>query len=184
MIRRVSKQAFQWSLLAMCAWAPTACIPAQPSTQAAAPNYQAQAPTLAPPADIRSACFNDADLSAFRVRMVQQELAVGVLSCKAIDGTRAYDRQYMSFLTKFNPELVNNAVDLKAVVLSKHRNFDVVITEIANRAAQQPTQDAAYCSRHLRALEWSLSPSVTSLTQVPSPYDLGPEMNIFPCSGS
>ena len=35
--------------------------------------------------------------------------------------------------------------------------------------------------RHARALEWSLAPSVTSLTQVPSPYDFGPAMNVFPC---
>jgi hypothetical protein len=67
------------------------------------------------------------------------------------------------------------------VVKSKGRNFDVVITEIANRTAQQPVGDPAFCSRHQRALEWSLAPSVSSLTQVPSPYDFGPEMNVFPC---
>ena len=57
-------------------------------------------------------------------------------------------------------------------------------TEHVQTQNQQPTEDAAFCSRNLRALEWSLSPSVTSLTQVPSPYDFGPEMNIFPCPRS
>jgi len=50
--------------------------------------------------------------------------------------------------------------------------------------AQRPTQDPAFCSRHQRALEWALLAEVTTLTQVPAPYDLGPEMKIFSCPKS
>ena len=134
-----------------------------------------------PPANLRAICFDDAALAAWRVRMVQQELSVGVLSCQGPDGNRRFDPQYRAFIAKFGPELTANAQELQAVVKGKGRNFDVAITEIANRTAQQPNGDPAFCSRHQRALEWSLSPSVTSLTQVPSPYDFGPEMNVFPC---
>jgi len=158
----------------------SACQMDKPET-AAGPNYQAPAATLAPPANLRSVCFVDPDLMAFRARMVQQELVVGVLSCTGADGSRKLDKQYAAFIAKFTPELASNAQDLKSIVARKGRNFDVVVTEIANRTAQQPNGDPAFCSRHQRALEWSLSPSVTSLTQVPSPYDFGPEMNVFPC---
>jgi len=158
----------------------TACTFDQPNT-AAGPGYQARSPTIAPPANLASICFDDASLSAWRVRMVQQELSVGVLSCKGADGNRRLDPQYRAFVAKFDSELRSNAEALQAVVKGKGRNFDGVITEIANRTAQQPTGDPAFCSRHQRALEWSLAPSVSSLTQVPSPYDFGPEMNVFPC---
>jgi hypothetical protein len=116
--------------------------------------------------------------------MVQQELTVGVLTCKGADGKRLLEKQYTDFLAKFGPELSTNAVALQGAVAAKGRNFDVVITEIANRTAQQPVGDPAFCSRHQRALEWSLAPSVTSLSQVPSPYDFGPEMNVFPCQAA
>ncbi len=173
----------QFLLLAACGLALAACVPGQPDTSAAA-NYQAPVVAVAAPANVKSICFDDAAIVAYRVRMVQQELAVGVLSCKAADGTRRFDKQYVDFLAKYKPELATNATELKAAVTRKGRNFDVVITEIANRTAQRPTEDAAFCSRHQRALEWSLAPTVISLTQVPSPYDFGPQMNVFPCPAS
>jgi hypothetical protein len=70
---------------------------------------------------------------------------------------------------------------MKTVVARKKVNLDVMVTEIANRTAQRPVQDPAFCSRHQRALEWALTTKVTSLTQVPSPYEFGPEMKVFPC---
>jgi len=167
-------------LLAACALAISACTPEKPQT-AAAPSYQAPVAKTNPPTNLHSVCFVDPDLAAFRARMVQQELVVGVLSCQGAVGSRKLDKQYAAFIDKFTPELASNAQDLKSIVARKGRNFDVVITEIANRTAQQPNGDPAFCSRHQRALEWSISPSVTSLTQVPSPYDFGPEMNVFPC---
>jgi hypothetical protein len=176
---------YRTALLAACALALgsvlAACQMDKPQT-AAGPTYQAPVAKSAPPANLQSVCFVDPDLAAFRARMVQQELVVGALSCTEADGSRKLDKQYAAFIAKFTPELASNAQDLKGVVARKGRNFDVVITEIANRTAQRPVEDAAFCSRHQRALEWSLSPSVTSLAQVPSPYDFGPEMNVFPCA--
>ena len=168
------------ALVVASAFALAACQTEKPQTSAA-PNYQAPVAKLAPPANLKSVCFADPDLAAFRARMTQQALAVGVLTCKNPDGSRLLNREYEGFIAKFNPELKINAAELQDAVKRKGRNFDVVITEIANRTAQRPIEDPAYCSRHQRALEWALTPSVTSLSQVPSPYDLGPEMNVFPC---
>jgi hypothetical protein len=169
------------TVLALAALLPlAACIPQGPNT-ASGPGYQAPVANLAPPSNLKSVCFDDAQLAAYRVRMLQQELAVGTLACKGSDGSRRFDAQYRQFLDKYKGELQANAGELKTVVTRKGRNLDVVVTEIANRTAQQPNRDPAFCSRHQRALEWSLAPSVSSLVQVPSPYDFGPDMNVFPC---
>lgn len=174
------KRLIQISLLGACASALAACNLEKPEAKPA-PNYQAPTPTVAEPANIRTICFNETEISAFRVRMAQQELAVGVLQCKGSDGSRLYDKQYNEFIAKFNPELSGNAKDLQSIVARKRKNFDVVVTEIANRTGGRPADDPAFCSRHLRALEWALTPGVSSLTQVPSPYDFGPEMSVFVC---
>ena len=168
------------ALAAALLLAAAACVPQGPNT-AAGPGYQAPVAHLAPPANVKSICFDDAQLAAYRVRMVQQELAVATLSCKGTDGSRRFDAKYGQFLDKFKGELQANAGELQDAVTRKGRNLDVVVTEIANRTAQQPNNDPAFCSRHQRALEWSLAPSVSSLVQVPSPYDFGPDMNVFPC---
>ena len=49
-------------------------------------------------------------------------------------------------------------------------------------AAQKAPVDREFCSRSQRTLEWALSPQVTTLAQVPPPYDLGPDMNIHGCN--
>ena len=177
----MKKQLVPLSLLAACGLTLVACVPGQPETKAPGNNYQAPAVATATPANIRAICYDDSDLSAFRVRMVQQELVVGVLQCKGTDGILQLEKQYGAFVTKFASELSSNAAEMKTVIARKRANMDVMVTEIANRTAQRPTEDPAFCSRHQRALEWALTTQVTSLTQVPSPYDFGPEMKVFPC---
>lgn len=178
----MKKQITPLSLLAACGFSLVACAAIQPQSTAPSANYQAPAVAVATPANLRAICYEDAELSAFRVRMVQQQLVVGVLQCKGSDGKMHLDDEYGAFIKKFSPELSSNAVEMKSLVVRKRANLDVMVTEIANRTAQRPSEDAAFCSRHQRALEWALTTQVTSLTQVPSPYDFGPEMKVFPCS--
>ncbi|OFX00243.1 MAG: hypothetical protein A3D94_12815 [Alphaproteobacteria bacterium RIFCSPHIGHO2_12_FULL_66_14] len=179
----MNKQLACASLFAACGLALASCTLEKPETSVA-PNYQAPAPAIVAPANIRAVCYSAADLDTYRVRNVQQQLAVGVLSCKAADGSRRLTQQYVAFLDKFNPELATNAVELRSLVARKRLNVDVLVTEIANRTASRPSHDAAFCSRHERAFAWALTPEVTSLAQVPSPYDFGPEMKVFPCPRS
>lgn len=177
----MNQQFTSLSVLVACGLTLVACVQGQPETKAPSKNYQAPVAAVAPPANIRSICYEDSELSSFRVRMVQQQLVVGVLQCKGADGKIHLDDEYGAFIRKFSPELSTNAAEMKSLVLRKRVNLDVMVTEIANRTAQQPVQDAAFCSRHQRALEWALLPQVTSLKDVPSPYDFGPEMKVFPC---
>mgnify|MGYP003575491380 CR=1 FL=1 len=151
-------------------------------TKPPAADYQVASTVAAPPAGrIRAICYNDADLATFRARMTQQEFTVGTLQCQTAGGARAYEGQYAAFLKKFQSDLTANARSLQTLARAKRLNVDVVVTEFANRTAQRAQTDKEFCSRFKRALDWSLSSQVTSLTQVPPPYDLGPEMNAHPC---
>ena len=162
----------------------TACSDLEPHGKGPSPDYQAPVTSLAEPRNVAAICYDDAGLAAYRVRMVQQQLNVGFLACKNSDGSRQFEKQYADFVSKFSPELKDNATELKKLTARKKVNFDVLVTEIANRTAQEPAKDSEFCSRQQRALDWALAAEVTSLTSVPAPYDFGPEMKVFPCSGS
>jgi hypothetical protein len=181
MIKKIATAA----LLATCGAVLAGCLEQRPVAAARKPpaaDYQLASTTPPPPAaQIRAICFNDADLAVFRARMVAQELVVGTLQCQGPGGVRLFERQYTDALNKFSGELRANGDALRAMMARKRRNVDVTVTEIANRTAQRATTDPEFCSRNLRAFEWALSGQVTSLSQVPPPYDIGPEMNVHPC---
>jgi hypothetical protein len=155
---------------------------AAPAKKAAAADYQAPVPPLPPASTTRANCYNDADLAVMRGRMLHQEMSVATLQCQTAGGSRALEGQYGQFLSKYNGELANNARALQTLSRTKRFNIDVIVTEFANRTAQKAPVDKEFCARSLRALEWALDPRATTLAQVPPPYDLGPDMNIYPCS--
>lgn len=176
----MQKQLLAFPILVACGLSLLACTPSQPETKVSN-NYQAPVAAITPPANVKNICYNDNELMAFRVRMVQQELVVGALQCKGADGKAYLDDEYAAFIKKFHPELSSNAAEMKSVVTRKKANLDVMVTEIANRTAQRPRLDPDFCSRHQKAFDWALFERVTSLKEVPAPYDLGPEMKVFPC---
>jgi hypothetical protein len=176
----------QMALLAMSGIALGACTldgatTAAPAKKPPAPDYQATVPPSPPAANIRSICYSEADLGVIRARMLQQELVVATLQCQNPGGVRAFDTIYGSYVSKFGSELSVNARSLAQLSSRKRFNVDVLVTEFSNRMAQRAPVDKDFCPRNLRALEWALDPKVTSLSQAPPPYDLGPEMNIYPC---
>ena len=183
MIRKLSQAA----ILMAAGLALGGCVMGQaktepPAKKPPAPDYQqALAPTPKPP-NLRAICYNDADLAVMRARMLQQEMAVATLQCQTAGGARALEGAYTSFLGKFTGNLATNARGLQQLSYRKRFNVDIVVTEFANRMAQRAAVDPAFCARSQRALEWALDGQVSSLSQVPPPYDLGPEMNIHPCT--
>ena len=153
---------------------------AAPAKKPAAPDYQLAA--AAPAGNVnRATCYNATDLAVIQPRMLQMELTVAVLQCQQAGGIRAYEAIYKSFLAKYSGELSTNARSMQQLAGRKRFNVDIVVTEFSNRTAQRAPTDKEFCSRSLRALEWAMDPKATSLTQVPPPYDLGPEMNIISC---
>jgi hypothetical protein len=181
MIRKLSQAA----VLVAGSLALSACVlgpnTAAPAKKPPAPDYQAAVVASPPAANIKAVCYNEADLTTIRARMLQQELVVATLQCQNPGGVRAFDSIYASYLKKFNPELSTNARALTDLSRRKRFNVDVLVTEFSNRMAQKAPVDKEFCSRSLRAFEWALDPKVTSLSQAPPPYDLGPEMKIHPC---
>ena len=162
------------------------CTPDKARTEAPvrrppAGDYQQALAPSTPPANLKVICYNAADLSTIRARMLQIELSVAALQCQTAGGGRAFEGIYSNFLNKFRAELTTNTRALQQVAARKRLNVDVLVTEFSNRTAQFVPVDREFCPRNLRALEWSLDPKVTSLSQAPPPYDLGPAMNIHAC---
>lgn len=185
MIRTISRAA----VAVVGVMAVGACTLGQSSTSSAPANkppaadYQ-MASSVAPPpaAATRGICYSAEDITIYRVRMVQMELNVATLQCQNPNGTRAYETQYRNFLAKFQSDLAANGRAINQLAGRKRLNVDQVVTEFANRTAQRAPTDKEFCARAKRAFDWALSQQVTSLSQVPPPYDLGPDMNVFPCS--
>ncbi len=163
-----------------CPFGPTRT--AAPAKRPPAPDYQQALAATPKPANLRAICYNDADIAIIRARMLQQEMAVATLQCQTAGGARALEASYTSFLSKFTGDLSSNAQGLQQLARRKRFNVDVVVTEFANRMAQRAPVDSQFCDRGQRALDWALSPQVSSLNQVPPPYDLGPEMNMHTCT--
>lgn len=184
MIRTISRAA----IAVVGVMAVGACTLGQSSTASAPANkppaadYQAASAVPTPPAtSIRAICYSPADLEIFRTRMLQQELTVVTLQCQTTGGARAYEQQYAAFLAKFKNDYATNTRSLQQLAGRKRLNVDVLVTEFANRTAQRAPTDKEFCARGKRAFDWALSQQVTSPSQVPPPFDLGPEMNVFPC---
>ena len=164
---------FACAALATAALALAACFPEQASTER--PTYQAPGPP--------GACYTSGDLGIVHARMTQQVFATATLGCKAANGTRRFNQHYTDFIRKFEGDLAANAESLQDVADRKGLNVDSVVTEMANRTAGR-FNEPGFCSRVERGLNWSLSPRVTSLRQVPPPYDFSPEMRMLPCPGA
>jgi hypothetical protein len=147
----------------------------------AAADYQAAAPQSPPPTNIRGTCYTPADLTVYRARMLQMELNVATLQCQNPSGARAYEDQYRAFIGKFQTEMAANGRSMQQLAGRKRFNLDIVVTEMANRTAQRAPVDKEFCGRSKRAFDWALSSQVTTVEQVPPPFDLGPEMNVYPC---
>ena len=180
------KRLTQAAILAGSVLALGACTLGESKTAAApvkppAADYQAPVPPSPPAAQTRAICYNAADLEIVRSRMVQQELQVVTLQCQGPGGARAYEKVYADFVGKFRAEFATNARSLSQIASRKRFNTDVFVTEVANRTAQRAPTDKEFCSRGKRAFDWAMDPKVTSLAEVPPPYDLGPEMNIYAC---
>ncbi len=150
-------------------------------TKPAAADYQAPVPPSPPATSIRNICYNPTDLSVYRVRLVQMELNVATLQCQTTGGVRAYEQIYGSFVAKYQSELAANTRSLQEMSRRKRFNVDILVTEMANRTAQHVQVDKEFCARSKRAFDWAMSPKVTSLAQVPPPYDIGPDMKVYAC---
>jgi hypothetical protein len=164
--------------LAAATLALVACLPEQAANER--PTYQAPAMGGSPG---NLACFTSVELGVVQVRMTQQNFATATLGCKSANGARRFNQHYSDFIRKFQADLETNAENLQNLADRKGLNMDTVVTEMANRTAGR-FNEPGFCARIERGLNWSLSTKVTSLRQVPPPFDFSPEMRMLPCPGA
>jgi hypothetical protein len=165
--------------LAAAALALSGCLPERAAYHS--PTYQAPAMTAAMPGN--RSCYTSDELDIVHARMAQQVFATATLGCKSANGMRRFNQPYTDFIRKFEADLALNAEGLQELADRKGLDVDGAVTEMANRTAGR-MNDPGFCSRVERGLAWSLSPRVTSLRQVPPPYDFSPEMRFVPCQGA
>ena len=118
---------------------------AAPVKKPAAPDYQQAA--AAPAGNVnRASCYNAADLSVMRVRMLQQELTVATLQCQTGGGARAFEAIYTSFLANTRPSSGQRpvlATGGRSQALQCRRDGDRDVQPHAQRAPV----DKEFCSR-------------------------------------
>ena len=132
-------------------------------------------------ATARGACFTPDEMVAVRERMMQQEMSVVALQCLYPNKQRAYEGLYSRFLNKYNGDLTQNARTLGSALQKRRIDFNAFITEMANRSGTRSNLDKDFCATGKRALDWSLSPQTTKLSQVPPPFDFSSEMGVKAC---
>src|SRR5476649_615212 len=91
-----------------------ACAPKPLAEKKPAPDYQMKVAKVAPSGS-NQMCYDEQSLATYNARMLQQELAVGTLSCQNADGSRKFTKEYGDVLAKFSGDLSANAVEIKAV---------------------------------------------------------------------
>src|SRR5260370_22557094 len=114
------------------------------SVKPPAADYQAAVPPSPPATNIRGICYNPADLTVYRARMVQMELNVATLQCQTTGGSRAYEYQYPAFIGKFQTEMAANRRSMPQLAGRKRFNLDVVVTEFPNPPAHRPPTTNAF----------------------------------------
>jgi hypothetical protein len=126
-------------------------------------------------------CLDEAEHDAVRARILQNALATATLTCLDGSRNRTLEAKYNQFVGRYSAQYSQNAVTLRQVAAKRGRNFDVLNTDMANQAGNRVGSDREFCSRHSRALDWALSPKVSSLAQVPPPEDYTGHLGLRVC---
>lgn len=145
------------------------------------PNYALVAAQTQANTGQGAGCLDEAEHNAVRARMLQNSLATATLTCLDGNRNRLLEAKYNQFVQRYNSEYAENARTLRQIAARRGKNFDVMNTDMANQAAVQLSADGQFCNRASRALDWALSPKVTSLSQVPPPVDYTGQLGLRVC---
>ena len=135
------------------------------------PNYATVAAQTQANTGPGAGCLDESEHNAIRARILQNSLATATLTCLDDQRKRLLEAKYNQFVQRYNAEYAENARTLRQIAARRGKNFDVLNTDMANQAAAQMSVDRQFCDRASRALDWALSPKVTSVSQVPPPVD-------------
>jgi hypothetical protein len=145
------------------------------------PNYAVVAAQTQANTGQGAGCLDEAEHEAVRARILQNSLATATLTCLDDKRNRLLEAKYNQFVQRYGSAYAENARALRQISARRGKNFDVLNTDMANHAATQLSTDRQFCNRASRALDWALSPKVTSLSQVPPPVDYTGSLGLRVC---
>jgi hypothetical protein len=115
-----------------------------------------------PIADAAARCVNAKERTAVRVRVMQTELMVAALSCRAVPG-RDFTGQYNTFVQRHGERLVNHGQVLQSYFKSRYgadsrKQLDAFVTALANDASRRSMNSPTFCDESVQLFQ-----EVTSL---------------------
>ena len=105
--------------------------------------------TISAPAMAASSCPTPAETAAEHVRILQTELMVAALKCRARTDLNLYDK-YNTFVRKYTPELVQHGKALtgyfeRTYGAGYRQKLDKYITTLANSVSISSDKNAKFC---------------------------------------
>jgi hypothetical protein len=111
----------------------------------------------APVADAFARCVNAKERTAMRVRVMQTELMVAALSCRAVPG-RDFTGHYNTFIKSHGERLVGHARVLQSYFKAEYgaesrRQLDAFVTALANDASRRSMNSTTFCDESVQLFQ-------------------------------
>jgi hypothetical protein len=110
-----------------------------------------------PIADAFARCVSTKERTAMRVRVMQTELMVAALSCRAVPG-RDFTGHYNTFIKSHGERLVGHGKVLQSYFKSRYgadsrRQLDAFITALANDASRRSMNSTTFCDESVQLFQ-------------------------------
>jgi hypothetical protein len=111
----------------------------------------------APVAEAATRCATAQERTAMRVRVMQTELMVAALSCRAVPG-RDFTGQYNTFVQRHGERLVNHGRVLQSYFQTRYgeqarKKLDAFITALANDASRRSMNSVTFCDESVQLFQ-------------------------------
>jgi hypothetical protein len=111
----------------------------------------------APVAEAATRCATAKERTAMRVRVMQTELMVAALSCRAVPG-RDFTGQYNAFVQRHGDRLVTHGRVLTSYFQTRYgegyrKKLDAFITALANDASRRSMNSATFCDESVQLFQ-------------------------------
>jgi hypothetical protein len=111
----------------------------------------------APVVEAATRCATPKERTAMRVRVMQTELMVAALSCRAVPG-RDFTGQYNTFVQRHGERLVTHGRVLQSYFQTRYgvdsrRKLDTFITALANDASRRSMNSATFCDESVQLFQ-------------------------------
>ena len=111
----------------------------------------------APVAEAATRCATAKERTAMRVRVMQTELMVAALSCRAVPG-RDFTGQYNAFIQRHGERLVSHGRVLQSYFQNRYgedyrKKLDTFITALANDASRRSMNSVTFCDESVQLFQ-------------------------------